>query len=97
MITIYLVLAMAFGVLIRFLYKLSTSLKTKRRFNWKLSLVASVLSLVTNLFLILVREDISAILPYTYFLAGIYGYLGDSIFRGVTKLSSPKFGEMNEK
>jgi len=93
MTTFGLILAMLAGVLIRFLYKYSTALKTKRPFNWKLFAIAAGLSVVTNIFLIFVREDITAMLPYSYFLAGIYGYLGDSVFRGITKVSVPKFGE----
>jgi len=71
-------------------------MKAGREFNWKLSLITAVVSFVTNLFLIFVRDDLTSVLPFNYLLAGLYGYIGDSIFRGVTKLSAPKFGNKSD-
>ena len=91
--TIYLLLAVLGGVAIRFLYKWATALRTEKEFALKLAIISAVLSLVTNTFLIFVRADVEAILPITYLTAGIYGYLGDSIFRGVVKNLKPDFNK----
>ena len=87
--TMYFLLAMLAGVLIRFLYKWSYAIKAKREFDWKLPLITAVLSIVTNIFLILVRADLEAFLPMTYLTAGFYGCFGDSIFRMVGKYIKP--------
>ena len=89
MTTLGLIIAVLFGVTVRLLYKYTSARKNKSKFNWDLAFTAAILSIITNLGLVLVREDLTAILPYSYLLAGIYGYTGDSIFRGVAKLSAP--------
>lgn len=89
MTTLGLIIAVLFGVMIRFVFKWTENMKSTNKFNLKLALIAASLSILTNIGLVLIREDITAILPYSYFLAGIYGYTGDSIFRAITKMSTP--------
>ena len=95
MTTLGLMIAVFFGVTLRLLYKFTSARKRKSQFNWELAITAALLSIITNFGLVLVREDLTAILPYSYLLAGIYGYTGDSIFRGVAKLSTPNFSNKN--
>jgi len=95
MTTLSLSIAVLFGVTVRLLYKYTAARRNKSQFNWELAITAALLSIITNFGLVLVREDLTAILPYSYLLAGIYGYTGDSIFRGVAKLSTPNLGNKN--
>jgi len=87
--TIYLLLAMLAGVLIRFLLKWDSAKRYKRKFDLQLALISGGLSVVTIAFLVFVRNDISGVLPFTPFLAGVYGYTGDSLFRAMMKKFKP--------
>ncbi|MBU0778032.1 hypothetical protein KKH23_06400 [Patescibacteria group bacterium] len=87
--TLTLILCSLGGVLIHFAFKFYTSIKLKVKFEWKLPLATAVLSIITNAVLILVREDLIGILPFTKFTAVMYGYLGDSVFRNLIKTQKP--------
>ena len=80
---------MLFGVAIRFLLKWDSARRIGKKFDLTLALISSGLSFVSISFLIFVRSDIEAILPFNPFLAGVYGYTGDSLFRAMMKKFKP--------
>jgi len=87
--TIYLILAMFAGVAIRFLFKWDSAKRIGKSFDKGLIFRSALLSIISIGFLIMVREDISGILPFTPFLAMVYGYTGDSLFRAMMKKFKP--------
>lgn len=78
-----LALCLTGGILIRVLFKRNAAIKGKNLFNWQLSLNTALLSFVTGLVLIFIREDLQTIFPVTKLSAVFIGYMGDSVFRNI--------------
>jgi len=87
--TMYLILPMLAGVLLRVVLKWDSANRTKKVFDFKMAASSAALSVLTMIVLIFVRADIEGVLPFTPFLAMVYGYTGDSIFRAIVKKFKP--------
>ena len=83
--TLILISCLICGIIIRVLLKRNSAIKSKNVFNWQLSLNAGLLSLITGIVLILIRDDLINIFPITKLTAVVIGYTGDSVFRNLMK------------
>ena len=93
MIVMYLFGSLLIGIGYRIWIKWSSAKRLKKPVEWNLILMAAAGSLIANAILILYRNALMDILPVTYVTMLIYGYFGDSVFRGWLKKAKPVFNK----
>ncbi len=85
------IIAMTFGVFLRFYYKFYTAKKAKKVWDWQMSVFSGIFSLLANLGLIFFGSDLlQSLLPLTPASAFMMGWFGDSVFRAAQKVFKDK-------